>query len=66
MKRKRKFSGSRAVFSYTYTTCISKGDFVSSAGMCLGGVALATDTVLRSLKWKIIIENYEKLGTEFS
>ena len=33
------------------TTCISKRDFVSSARMCFGGVALAMDTVFQYLKY---------------
>ena len=34
------------------TACISKEDFLSNAGMCFGGVVVAIDTVLRSLKGK--------------
>ena len=32
------------------TACISRKDFLSNAGMCFGGVAAATDAVLRSRK----------------
>ena len=35
--------------------CISKEDFLSNTGMCFGGVVVAIDTVLRSLKGKILL-----------
>ena len=37
------------------TACISEEDFLSNAGMCFGGVVVAIDTVLRSLKGKILL-----------
>ena len=37
------------------TSCISKEDFLSNAGICFGGVVVAIDTVLRSLKGKILL-----------
>ena len=36
------------------TACISEEDFLSNAGMCFGGVVVAIDTILRSLKGKIL------------
>ena len=47
--------------------CISKGDFLSTAGMCLGGVAVAIETIsfikseMKRYYWKLL-----KNGTEFS
>ena len=38
-----------------YTACLSKEDFLSNAGMCFGGVVVAIDRVLRSLKGKILL-----------
>ena len=37
------------------TAFISKEDFLSNAGMCFGGVVVAIDTILRSLKGKILL-----------
>ena len=37
------------------TAWISKEDFLSNAGMCSGGVVVAIDTILRSLKGKILL-----------
>ena len=37
------------------TACISKEDFLSNTGMCFCGVIVAIDTVLRSLKGKILL-----------
>ena len=36
-----------------FSTLYIKGRFLSNAGMCFGGVVVAIDTVLRSLKGKI-------------
>ena len=38
------------------TACISRKDFLSNAGMCFGGVVVATDTVLQSLKVKTLLK----------
>ena len=37
------------------TACISKKDFLSNTGMCFCGIVVAIDTVLRSLKGKILL-----------
>ena len=37
------------------TACISKEDFLSNVAMCFGGVVVAIDTVLRSLKGKTLL-----------
>ena len=37
------------------TACISREDFLSNAGMCFGGVLAAINTVLRSLRGKILL-----------
>ena len=43
------------------TACVSKEDFLSNAGMCFGGVAVAIDTVLQSFSGandRIEIDNF--------
>ena len=37
------------------TACISNEDFLSKAGMCFGCLVVAIDTVLQSLKGKILL-----------
>ena len=44
------------------TAFISKEDFLSNTGMCFGGVVVAIDTVLRSLKGKYYWESIKVGG----
>ena len=47
------------------TACISKEDLLSNAGMCFGDIVVAIDTVLRSLRGKILLR-INKYYAEFS
>ena len=47
------------------TACISKEDLLSNAGMCFGDIVVAIDTVLRSLRGKILLR-INKVGCRIS